>query len=153
MNVVEKKKKKKDWEWRRCEWSKLHVVGAYTHKQRNLNCFFGTLNRPNPYSCTKTRHPIILFNSYFWSAENIGQQNFLLTFTSSLHRASYQVRQLTKIPITRSQIRNSHWKGKPYSMTWQLQTHACQILKPTIPPRSTRGRESNGPPWHLNVRI
>jgi hypothetical protein len=146
MNVVEKKKKKKDWGWRRCEWSKLHVVGAYTHKQKNLNCFFGTLNRPNPYSCTKTRHPIILFNSYFWSAENIGQQNFLLTFTSLLHRASYQVklRQLTKIPTTMSQKQETlmgrasptQWHGscKPMHVRfWSLQSHLGVL----------RGRESN----------
>jgi hypothetical protein len=134
MNVVDKKEEK------RLGMKKMWVVkvacsgGICKHKQRNLKSFFGTLNRSNPYSCTKTRHPIIVFNSYFWSAENIRQQNFLLTFTSLLHRASYQVRQLTKIPITRSQKQETlmgrasptqlHGSFKPMHVRfWSLQSH------------------------------
>lgn len=103
------------------------------------------------------RHLIqLLFSKY----ENIGQQNFFLTFTLLLHRVAQKFLSwwaAHKIFSNKQpETRNSHCKGRPYSMAWQLHLMYIKFCNHCSQPRNTgdwRTKLWNHPTMESGVQL
>jgi hypothetical protein len=154
MTLVGEKRGHLDLGWRRNEWSNLHIQGASTHKQKNLDCFWA--------HCIGPAHPHI-------PVQGVSSFDSALVFKlletlgcKTAHCLSHQ--SCTELPKSFLSCWTAHNRiGKrsqeplitgvsPTQIHVAATTHVCQILKWLLPARSTGGLEDQiGTPWCLRT--